>query len=108
MRYLSRERPGPARGAVRAQKKDMRFFLLLFFLFPIISAAEPATVIRATELKQEPATDAAAVAQLPEGTAVEALERKSGWTRVKAPAGEGWGKMLALRYGGAAAAKQAA
>src|SRR5258706_3628112 len=84
----------------------MRFFLLLFFLFPIISAAEPATVIRATELKQEPATDAAAVAQLPEGTAVEALERKSGWTRVKAPAGEGWGKMLALRYGGAGAAKQ--
>jgi len=84
----------------------MRSFLLLFFLFPILCAAEPATVIRASELKQAPATDAAAVAQLAEGTAVEALERKSGWTRVKAPAGEGWVKMLALRYGGPGAAKQ--
>jgi hypothetical protein len=84
----------------------MRSFLLLFFLFPIICAAEPATVIRTTELKQAPATDATAVAQLPEGTAVEALERKSGWTRVKAPAGEGWVKMLALRYGGPGAATQ--
>lgn len=84
----------------------MRSFLLLFFLFPILCAAEPATVIRATELKREPATDAASVAPLAEGTAVEALERKSGWTRVKAPAGEGWVKMLALRYGGPGAAKQ--
>ena len=84
----------------------MRFFLLLFFLFPIISAAEPATLIRATELKQEPATDATALAQLPEGAAVDALERKGGWTRVKAPAGEGWVKMLALRYGGPGAARQ--
>jgi hypothetical protein len=83
----------------------MRFFLLLFFLLPIVCTAEPAIVIRATELKQDPATDAPAVAQLPENTAVDALERKSGWTRVKAPAGEGWVKMLALRYG-ASAAKQ--
>src|SRR5258706_13804420 len=100
MRYLSRERPGPARGAVRAEKKDMRSFLLLFFLFPVISAAEPATVIRATELKREPATDAAPVAQLPEGTAVDALERKSGWTRVNAPAGGGRGKEVSLGCAG--------
>ena len=84
----------------------MRFFLLLFFLLPIVCTAEPATVIRATELKQDPATDAPAVTLLPENTAVEALERKGGWTRVKAPAGEGWVKMLALRYGAPGAAKQ--
>jgi hypothetical protein len=81
------------------------FFLLLLVLFPALCGAEPATVIRATELKKEPATDAATVAQLPENTAVDALERKSGWTRVKAQAGEGWVKMLMLRYGEAGAAK---
>jgi hypothetical protein len=80
-------------------------FLLVVLLVPALSWAEPATVIRVTDLKEEPATDATTVAQLKENTAVEALERKSGWTRVKAPAGEGWVKMLALRYGGPGTAK---
>jgi hypothetical protein len=76
--------------------------LFLLLLFPALALAEPATVIKATELKQEPASDAATLAALAENTAVEALERKSGWTRIKAPAGEGWVRMLALRFGGAA------
>jgi hypothetical protein len=76
----------------------MRSLLLLLFI-PLVALAEPATVIRTTDLKQEPASDAATVASLPENTAVEALERRSGWTRVKAPAGEGWVRMLALRFG---------
>jgi Bacterial SH3 domain len=80
--------------------------LFLALLFPLLGHAEPATVIRATELKSEPATDASTVAQLPENTAVEALKRQGGWTRVKAAAGEGWVKMLALRYGSAASAKK--
>lgn len=73
--------------------------LALALLFPLLGHAEPATVIRATELKKSPATDAETVAQLPENAAVEALDRQGGWTRVKAAAGEGWVKMLALRYG---------
>jgi hypothetical protein len=76
----------------------MRSLLLLLFI-PLAALAEPATVIRVTDLKQEPASDAATVASLPENTAVDALERRSGWTRVKAPAGEGWVRMLALRFG---------
>ena len=80
----------------------MRFLALLLF-FPLLALAEPATVIRASDLKKEPATDSATVAALPENTAVEALERKSGWTRVKADAGEGWVRMLSLRFGGTAA-----
>ena len=75
-------------------------YLLLLLLIPLTCAAEPATVIRATELKGEPASDATTVAQLAENTTVEALERKGGWTKVKTKAGEGWVKMLALRYGG--------
>lgn len=85
----------------------MRIFALLL-LVPLVAFAEPATVIRATDLKQEPATDSATVAALPENTSVEALERKSGWTRVKAASGEGWVRMLALRFGGATPAKPGA
>jgi len=71
-----------------------------------LCAAEPATVIRATELKKEPATDAPTVAPLAEGAKVDALERKSGWTRVKAEGGaEGWVRMLQLRYGAGGEAK---
>jgi len=80
--------------------------VILALLFPLLGHAEPASVIRATELKSEPATDASTVAQLPENTAVEALQRQGGWTRVKAAAGEGWVKMLTLRYGSAGSAKK--
>jgi hypothetical protein len=81
-------------------------FLFVLLLLPALSWAEPATLIRATELKKEPATDAATVVELPENTAVDALERKGGWTRVKAGEAQGWVKMLALRYGGPGATKK--
>jgi len=71
-----------------------------------LCAGEPATVIRATELKKEPGTDAPAVAPLAAGAKVDALERKGGWTRVKAEGGaEGWVRMLQLRYGAAGESK---
>ena len=76
--------------------------LIFAFLFiPLLAWAEPATLIRATELKKAPATDAPTVAELAENTAVDATERRGGWTRIRAPAGEGWVKMLSLRYGAA-------
>jgi hypothetical protein len=71
---------------------------------PLLAAAEPATLVRAVELKKEPATDAAKVADLAENARVDALERSGGWVRVKSAAGEGWVKLLALRYGGTARA----
>ena len=80
--------------------------LILLLAFPLTVAAEPAQLVRATDLKAAPATDAATVATLPENAAVETLERKGGWTRVKAAAGEGWVRMLALRFGGPGAARQ--
>ncbi len=80
-------------------------YLFLLFLFPLLCQAEPATVIKATDLKKDPATDAPTVAALAENTSVDALERKGGWTRVKAPGGEGWVKMLSLRYGAPGTAK---
>jgi hypothetical protein len=80
--------------------------LALLLLCPLLAIAEPATVIRASELKKEPAADAATIAELPENAALEALERKGGWTRVKSASGEGWVRMLALRFGAPGAAKQ--
>jgi hypothetical protein len=85
----------------------MRLLALLLFV-PILALAEAGTVIRATDLKQEPASDSATVAALAEQTAVEVLERKSGWIRVKAASGEGWVRMLALRLGGATTPKPGA
>ena len=82
----------------------MKFIVLLF---PLLVHAEPATLVRATELKAQPATDAATVAQLAADAAVDAGERNGGWVRVRTQAGgEGWVKMLALRYGGPGIAKK--
>lgn len=76
-------------------------------LAPAPCLAEAATVIRATELKRAPATDAESAGQLAENAKVQTLERQGGWTRVKAAGGaEGWVRMLALRYEGGGAARQ--
>ena len=85
----------------------MRSAAALLLLLPLLAGAEPATLIRATDLKKDPATDAASVAPLAEGAKVDATERKGGWTLVKTESGaSGWVKMLMLRYAGAGAAKQ--
>jgi hypothetical protein len=76
----------------------MKRLALLLAVLPVLASAEPASLVRATDLKQEPATDSATLAALPENASVEALERKGGWTRVKTARGEGWVRMLALRY----------
>jgi hypothetical protein len=81
----------------------MTRLIVLLFLVPLACWAEPATVIRATELRQEPASDSPAVAALAENAAVEVIERKGGWTRVKVGSSEGWVRMLSLRYGAGAA-----
>ena len=80
-------------------------FLFVLLLLPALAWAEPATTIRQVDVKKAPAADADTIGQLAENTAVDALERKGGWTRVKAAGAEGWVRMLALRYGGDAAAK---
>jgi hypothetical protein len=80
--------------------------LLILLLFPILAWAEPATTIRQVELKKAPAADAETIGQIAENTALDALERKGGWTRVKSESGDGWVRMLALRFGGPGEAKK--
>jgi hypothetical protein len=74
-------------------------FVILATTLASAALAEPASVLRATELRKEPATDAPVVAPLAEGTAIDALERKGGWVRAKLTSGaEGWVRMLMVRY----------
>lgn len=86
----------------------MRRLAALLLLAPLLGFAEPATLIRDTELRAAPATDAPVVAPLGVNAKVDALERRGGWTRVRAKGGqeEGWVRMLTLRYAGAGEAKQ--
>jgi hypothetical protein len=74
-------------------------FALLFAAGTAL-AAETGTLVRATDLKKEPFSDASSVASLPEKAKVEVLARQGGWTRVKTETGaSGWVRMLALRMG---------
>jgi hypothetical protein len=105
MRNVFDERESAAGGTVRAAPQAMRFLFVLLLL-PALAWAEPATTIRQVDMKKAPAADADTIGQLDENTAVDALERKGGWTRVKSAKGEGWVRMLALRFGGPGAARQ--
>lgn len=73
---------------------------------PAPALAEGATLVRATELKAEPYSDAATVAKLPQQAQVEVLKRQGAWAQVKSKDGQGWLRMLGLKLGsGAAPAK---
>ncbi len=81
--------------------------LSLLLLVPSLLVADPATLVRATDLKKEPATDAPTVAPLAEGARVETIERQGGWTHVRTPEGlEGWVRMLLLRLAGPGSSRQ--
>ena len=75
-------------------------------LWALGAHAAPATVVRATELKKAPASDAETLASLEESATVQTAERRGGWIQVKTSAGaSGWVKFLALRFSGSAAPK---
>ena len=81
-------------------------FLIPLLLFPALAWAEPATTVRQVEMKKAPAADAETIGLIAENTKLDAFERKGGWTRVKSASGDGWVRMLALRFGGPGAARQ--
>jgi hypothetical protein len=59
---------------------------------------ESAFAVRATDVKDQPFSDARTVSTLPESAKIEVLTRKGSWTQINAPAGTGWVKMLSLRF----------
>lgn len=63
-----------------------------------VQAAETAQIIRDTELKAGPYSDAKTLAGVPAHTRVEVLKRQAAWTEVKVGKSRGWVRMLSLRY----------
>jgi hypothetical protein len=66
--------------------------------------AEVGSTIKDTPLRDKPFVDAKTLTNLPARTNVEIIERKGGWTRVKAAGKTGWVRMLDVRVGQAQAA----
>lgn len=79
----------------------MKRLLVMFLLcgLGLTAQADPAHVIRATELKDKPFSDAVTLQPLAEKAMVEVLAREGGWYKVKAQGKEGWVRMTALRLG---------
>lgn len=74
--------------------------ILLFILsFGTSHAAEVAHIIRDTELKAEPFSDAAGIARLKANTRVSKTERKGGWYQITFKDKQGWVRMTSLRLG---------
>lgn len=66
---------------------------------PSMSFAQAqATVIRNTELKAKPFSDAETLKSLKENQKLDVVSRKASWTEVKAQDAVGWVKMLSLRF----------
>lgn len=63
-------------------------------------AQTQATVVRSTELKAKPFSDAETVKSLNENDKLGVLSRKASWTEVKAQDSSGWVKMLSIRFEG--------
>lgn len=67
-----------------------------------VVAAEPVTVVRATEMRQDRFLDAPVLAQLTLGQRVEALRTEGGWVQVKVGNATGWVRAMSLRGSGGA------
>lgn len=82
--------------------------LLGGLLLPAEAWAAPATLARDTPLRAERYVDAAAVAQLAKGAAVDTIKAEAGWVQVRHGMHTGWLRASALAADGAAVAAVAA
>jgi hypothetical protein len=61
-------------------------------------AKDEAVAVRATDVKEQPYSDAKTVSRLAENSKIEVLARKGSWMQVSAAGVKGWVKMLSLRF----------
>lgn len=80
------------------------FSALLLALLAGTALAESGSVIRNTELRQKPFSDAAVVATVSSGAQVEILSRQGAWLNVSSNGQAGWVKMLSVRVGNGSSA----
>lgn len=94
---------------IETKRKGMPLWLTLI-LFTVVcplhgqEKAEPksASLVRDTELKHKPFSDAATVATLPRALDIRVLSRQSSWLQIKAEDKNGWVKMFSVRFSGPA------
>ena len=75
------------------------FFAVLLASAATLHAQEPVLTNRATDLRAAPDDASTLIRSLVERTAVQQLERKGAWTRVKINNDSGWVRMMHLRGG---------
>lgn len=61
-------------------------------------AQSQASVVRNTDLKAQPFTDAETIKSLAANQKIDIISRKASWTEVRAEGSTGWLKMLSLRF----------
>lgn len=84
--------------------RDLCVLLALACAWGVAAAAESVVIDRDSPLLATPASDAAVVAQLKQGTAGEFIARKGAWINLKTAAGTGWVMSFNVRFGGGQAA----
>jgi len=73
--------------------------LMLFAAIPV-EAEEGATLLRATELRSEPYSDASVITTLKAHTTLTILQRKGGWYQARTGSQQiGWVRMSTIRLG---------
>lgn len=61
-------------------------------------AKDDAFAVRATDVKDQPFSDAKTTSRLLENSKIEVLARKGSWMQITGPGINGWVKMLSLRF----------
>ena len=81
-------------------KKLLAQCLALFvcLLSGISHAKDEAFAVRATDVKDQPFSDAKTMSKLSENSKIEVVARKGSWMQITAPGINGWVKMLSLRF----------
>ncbi len=72
-------------------------FSLALLVYAGACLADPATSVRAIDLKAQPAADAKTVISLPVGQAVDIVARQGAWVQLKSGATVGWAKLFDVR-----------
>ena len=82
--------------------------IAVLLLLPALALAETGTVLKDDALRAEPFADARSTGNLKRNDAVEILEKKGAWLRVKSGKQSGWVRLLSVRRGSAAQGNEAA
>lgn len=82
--------------------------LLLALLASTAVASETGSALKSDSLKAEPYGDAKSVGSLNRGDALEILEKKGAWLKVKTAKSSGWVRLLSVKRGAAGKSNEAA